>query len=576
MSESNANLVTSEAEITLPAKIGGQALLSAAQAATQWLAAHRATINAMNVFPVPDGDTGSNMLLTMQAAVASGQSAVLEGAGAGVVAARIARGALLNARGNSGIILSQIIHGFSLAIEDRTAIDGRDLANGLDRARELAYRAVLEPVEGTMLTVIRVAAEYAQQAASRTASLAPILAAAVEGAKRSLETTPELLAILKQAGVVDAGGQGIVRLLEGLERYARGETDFSGSGEDAIPTDALPDLAASGLLDALHDTSSYGYCTNFIVWGEEIDAERCRADLAAMGDSVVVVGDDQLLKVHIHTLHPGKILEYAVQLGDLDQIKIDNMQVQARAVAERRLAQPSPVTPDRVPAIAETNATPERLTVVAVVAGDGIAKALQSMGASVIVAGGQTMNPSVQELLTAVEQALSGEVILLPNNPNIVLTANQIPALTQKQVAVVPSRSVPQGIAALSALSQDLELSENSRRMTGALRTVRSVEITRATRDAKFDDIEVKHGQCIGLVDNRLVAAGDDPIDVTLDSIRQASPESAELITIFWGELATSEEATALAEATRSAWPAHVIELHAGGQPHYLYTIAVE
>ncbi|MDQ3467519.1 MAG: DAK2 domain-containing protein, partial [Chloroflexota bacterium] len=523
-----------------------------------------------------DGDTGSNMLLTMQAAVASGQSAVLEGAGAGVVAAQIARGALLNARGNSGIILSQIIHGFSLAIEDRTAIDGHDLANGLDRARELAYRAVLEPVEGTMLTVIRVAAEYAQQAASRTASLAPILAAAVEGAKRSLETTPELLAILKQAGVVDAGGQGIVRLLEGLERYARGETDFSGSGEDAIPTDALPDLAASGLLDTLHNTSSYGYCTNFIVWGEEINVERCRADLAAMGDSVVVVGDDQLLKVHIHTLHPGKILEYAVQLGDLDQIKIDNMQVQARAVAERRLARPSPVTPDRVPAIAETNATPERLTVVAVVAGDGIAKALQSMGAGVIVAGGKTMNPSVQELLTAVEQAPSGEVILLPNNPNIVLTANQIPGLTQKQVAVVPSRSIPQGIAALSALSQDLGLSENSRRMTGALRTVRSVEITRATRDAKFDDIEVKHGQCIGLVDNRLVAAGDDPIDVTLDSIRQASPESAELLTIFWGELATTEEATALAEATRSAWPAHVIEFHAGGQPHYLYTIAVE
>jgi len=580
----DADLLVRETDRKVPDEVGGKMLLAAAEAATQWLATHRDAINALNVFPVPDGDTGTNMLLTMQAAVNEGQRAVSRGTGADIVCAHIARGALLGARGNSGVILSQIIRGFALAIEGRASIDGRDLATGLDQARDLAYRAVLKPVEGTMLTVIRVAAEYAQQAAAHTSALPAVLAAAIEGAKMSLETTPELLAILHQAGVVDAGGQGIVRLLEGIERYAAGDSGSIPMDVPEVNLEALPDVTAAGFQSGHDGGSSYGYCTNFIVFGEGIVADQCRDDLAAMGDSIVVVGDDSMLKVHLHTSHPGQVLEYAVGLGDLDQIKIDNMQLQtqalAQALAEHRLATATPAAiggqASGVPADGNAEAPPEKLTVVAVAAGDGLARALRSMGAGAIVAGGQTMNPSIQELLAAVDQAPTDDVILLTNNPNIILTANQVAALTEKRVAVVPSRSLPQGIAALSAFSQNLELGENARRMTGALRDVRSVEITRASRDATIGDIRVEAGQVVGLVEGRLVAAGDCAIDVTLDTLRRATPEQAELVTIFWGEPAIEADATALAEATRRTWPDLTTELHPGGQPHYLYTIAVE
>jgi DAK2 domain fusion protein YloV len=555
----------------------GKAVLRAAEAATAWLAAQRDAINALNVFPVPDGDTGTNMHLTMRAGVDEGRRAFSSGGGAGAVAAAVAHGALLGARGNSGVILSQVIRGFAGAIADRTAIDGRDLARGLAGARDLAYKAVVRPVEGTMLTVVRVAAERAEASAAKTASLPTVLAAAVAGARDALRTTPELLDILRQAGVVDAGGQGIVRLLEGLERYARGDT----SPDVAVLAVPAPTLGeAMGFLDRvdeLHGGDAFGYCTNFVVLGEGIDADRARADLAAMGDSAVVVGDDRILKVHLHTLHPGRALEYGLALGTLDQIKIDNMQAQTRALADQRRGEPEPAaTAAAAPTPAATAEVVGTITPIAVAAGDGLAAALRSMGAGGIVAGGQTANPSTKELLGAVERAPTPDVILLPNNPNVLLAAAQVPSLAEKRVAVVPSRSVPQGLAALAAFNHRDGLQANAAAMTAALAGVRTVELTRAVRDAAIDGVAVASGQWIGLLDDRLVAAGDDEASVVRQTLAMAGLDEAELVTVFVGDGVAAERAEELRATIAAEHPDLEVEIHRGGQPHYRYVIAVE
>ncbi len=553
----------------------GRALLAAAETATAWLATHRDAINALNVFPVPDGDTGTNMLLTMRGAVDAGRLALAASGDAGKVAASTARGALLAARGNSGVILSQVIQGFATAIAGRTEIDGRDLARGLSSARDLAYRAVLEPVEGTMLTVVRVAAEQATAAAAQSASLPVVLAAALQGARDALATTPRLLEILRQAGVVDAGGQGIVHLLEGLDRYARGEVSVNG---DRVPPPVATAGSAMDFLDHLTEPhgDAAGYCTNFVVHGAGIDVDRARAALAALGESAVVVGDASLLKVHLHTLNPGRVLDYAAGLGELDQIKIDNMQLQTRTLAAERASHVvsrggAPAAPNRLlPAPVGT------LSVVAVAAGEGLAAALRSMGAAGLVTGGQTMNPSIEELLAAVESAPTAEVILLPNNRNILLTANQVPALATKHTAVVPSHSVPQGLAALAAFNPDDALDANVRRMTAALDGVRTVEVTRAVRDATIDGVRATRGQVIALVDDRMVAAGDEAVTVAGAALTRAGLDQAELVTIFVGEGATRDHAEELQALLVANRPRLTVEIHDGNQPHYLYVIAVE
>lgn len=550
----------------------GAELLTAITAATAWLEAHRDAINALNVFPVPDGDTGTNMSLTMKAAVEEGRTALSDGAtGAGDVAVKVAYGALMGARGNSGVILSQIFRGFSRALEGREEIDGRDIAKSLESARTMAYKAVMRPVEGTMLTVIRGADEQARLVAARTPALATVLDAAAAGARDALATTPDLLEILRQAGVVDAGGQGVVRILEGLAAHAHGET------LGAIPTtrDGGAAIVVGGemtfldRLGELHGSDAFGYCTNFVVIGADLDIDRCRLELSTMGDSAVIVGDDQILKVHIHTPYPGQVLEYATALGDLDQIKIDNMQSQTRSLTRQRVErqEASEAAPDH---------RSSDMVVLAVAEGDGMGAALSDMGAAGIISGGQTMNPSIQQVLTAVSQFPANQIILLPNNSNIVLTANQVPALTEKRVLVVPSRSIPQGIAALSAFNADVDLETNGREMTAAIASVRTVEITRAVRDATIDDVCVRRGQTIGILDGRLLAAGDDAIQVCSQTLEHVGLDDAELVTIFSGADTDCAQLDALSATLRKSYPAIQVDTHSGGQSHYLFVIAIE
>lgn len=547
----------------------GEALLAALGAATDWLGANRDAVNALNVFPVPDGDTGTNMLLTMRAALDEARkTSGPQRANAAEIAARIAHGALMGARGNSGVILSQVFRGIANGLDGRPEIDGSDIARALLGARDMAYRAVMKPVEGTMLTVVRVAAERAEAAASGRADLRAVLAAASAGAVEALATTPDLLDILKQAGVVDAGGQGIVHILEGIGRFARGESLDLPTIEEGL-AGLGAGMAFLDQLDDLHGEDAFGYCTNFMIFGEGIDFDRARVDFAAMGESAVIVGDDRIVKVHIHVLNPGKVLDYAVGLGELGQIKIDNMQSQTQLLAAQRSG-----AKEASAQAAEPHAG--SIAVLAVAPGDGLADALRSMGVAGIVEGGQTENPSTRELLDAVEALGADEVILLPNNPNILLAASQVAGLTTKTVRVVPSRSVPQGLSALEAFNADEDIAGNVGRMTDALAQVRTIEVTQAVRDATINGVTVAAGDVIALVDDVLVASGEDEIEVACRAFAGAELDGAELATVFTGDGATPEDAAELEAAILARYPELEIQVHGGGQPHYRFVIGVQ
>jgi DAK2 domain fusion protein YloV len=544
----------------------GKAMRDAFAFAATWLQHHRDRVNALNVFPVPDGDTGTNMALTMTGALEALDGLPAD-ATAAEIAQKLANGALMGARGNSGVILSQIFRGFANGIGAATQIDGHDLARALDGARETAYKAVMRPVEGTMLTVIRGAADAASAASETQPSIVDVLRAALAGAQHALDHTPEQLDILRQAGVVDAGGQGVVYILEALLKSATGDT--------ALPTVTEPaavggDMAFLDRIEELHGEDAFGYCTNFMVFGEGMDPERERERIAAMGQSAVIVGDDSMLKVHIHTLNPGEVLAHALTLGDLDQIKIDNMSTQTEALSgQRRAAAGTAPVP-------ESELVHGDLGIIAVAAGAGISAALRSLGVTRIVEGGQTMNPSTQELLAAVEESPASEIILLPNNKNILMAASQVPDLTGKEVRVVPTRSIPAALAALSAFNTDQSLYENVAVMTEAMAETTAVAVTRAVRDVELNGVTVATGQAIGLINDDLATAGDDDLEVALRTLETAGVDDPELLTVFVGDRVADTDAKRLETALAEAWPDAEIEMHNGGQPHYRYIISAE
>jgi len=552
------------AERQLPTVCDGKALLAALDAAGANLEHHAEAINALNVFPVPDGDTGKNMLLTMRAALEAVHAADAEGVtGASALAARLARGAMLGSRGNSGVILSQILRGFVRGLGDAAAIDGEVLASAFREAATTAYRAVQQPVEGTMLTVIRVAAEAAEEAHGAGGALGAVLDAALAGARRALARTPELLPRLREAGVVDAGGQGIVILLEGASLRAHGEALTASTGVDAADVSGR----FAEFLDA-HSEEEVGYCTNVMIEprdGQPLDFATIRERLLALGESGVVVGDEELIKIHIHTEDPGAILTEAVRWGELGQIRIDNMTRQVETVNAGVRANPTPAS-----------AEPLGPQIVAVASGAGLVEVLRGLGAAGIVSGGQTMNPSTEELLRAVEAVPGDEVILLPNNGNVILTARQVADLTPKRIVVVPTRSVPQGIAALAALNFDAPLAANVAAMTAAAEAIRSAEVTHAVRSATIDGVAVADGQTIGLIDGKLVYAGAALDEVLLALLARTAADTAELITLYRGADVSEAEGRAMVESLEMRYPDAAFELVAGGQPHYDYLMSVE
>lgn len=533
----------------------GQGFKRLVEAALAWLQHHQNAINVLNVYPVPDGDTGTNMVLTMQSAWDEIKDSPEHDVGQ--VAHQMAHGALMGARGNSGVILSQIWRGFARSLDGKRVYHAQDLAAACQEAAATAYKGVVKPVEGTILTVARAVADAATRAAGETEDLVRMLERMVFAAHEAVMLTPSLLPVLAEAGVVDAGGQGLFVILEGMLRHMRGEPiakDVQMVGAvDLITTELEPGEAG------------YGYDVQFLIIGQDLDVDAVRQKITGMGECPLVVGDPATIKVHVHVLDPGVPISYGAGLGSLRDVVVEDMQAQYRDfIAERELSSPS-----------ASQASGE-IGVVAVVMGAGLARVFQSLGVGAIVEGGQTMNPSTQDLLQAAGSLPVERVILLPNNGNVILAAEQACALSDKPLAVVPSRSIPQGLAALLAINYQADFETNVDVMTSAIGDVETGEVTTATRSVTINGVEVTAGQIIGLDDGELKVSGTKVEQVVQALLEEMDTAQREIITLYYGEGVDEEEAVALADLLQQSWPDQEIEVVFGGQPHYHYILSVE
>jgi DAK2 domain fusion protein YloV len=551
----------------------GAGLVGAFRAAVANLETHVDEINALNVFPVPDGDTGSNMLATVR--VALEEAELVAGQAAGRVAAALSFGALMGARGNSGVITSQICRGIAEGLAGKRRFNGLDLAHALSRGAELAYAAVGKPVEGTILTVIREAAAAAKAAAEHDDDIETVLGATVNAAEASVARTPSLLPILREAGVVDSGGQGLYRLFQGALLHLIGRSP-AGSVGARVRSGAKPSALVA------HADEGYGYETMLLLQprpGAILDPDAIRRELETIGESVVVVGDGKALKIHVHGEHPDEVLGRALALGSLSRISVENLDQQAREVRERRATEftdgaPGTLESGTITAPTERPVLP--LAVVAVASGDGLAAIFRDFGVAAVVQGGQSANPSTGELLQAIEAVNALETLLLPNNPNVILAARQVAALTSRAVHVVPTRNAAEGIAALLALDPTHDGAANVDEMTSAGRAIESLSVTKAIRDAKLAGRKVRRGQTIVLdPDEGLVAVDGDEGRAIEAAIRGLRP-GIELVTLFYGEGADLAEAEETARQIGATLEGVEVEVRHGGQPHYRYLISAE
>jgi hypothetical protein len=537
------------------------------------LEAHVDEVNALNVFPVPDGDTGSNMLATVRVALEEAES--VTGEPAGRVAAAISFGALMGARGNSGVITSQICRGIAEGLDGKRRFNGLDLAHALGRGAELAYAAVGKPVEGTILTVIRESAAAAKAAAEHDDRIEAVLGATVNAAEAAVARTPSLLPILREAGVVDSGGQGLYRLFQGALLYLVGGSQASAVG-GRLRSGAKPSTLVA------HADEGFGYETMLLLQprpGAILDPDAIRRELEAVGESVVVVGDGKAVKIHVHSERPDVILERALALGSLSRISVENLDQQAREVRERRATEFTgdvPAATVELGMAGPTDVPVLPLAVVAVAAGDGLAAIFRDFGVAAVVQGGQSANPSTGELLHAIEAVNALETLLLPNNPNVILAARQVAALTSRVVHVVPTRNAAEGIAALLALDPTLGGAANVDEMTAAGRAIESLSVTTAVRDAKVSGHKVRRGQTIVLdPDDGLVAVASERGRAIETAVRGLRP-GIELVTLFYGEGADLAEAEETARLINAARTGVEVEVRHGGQPHYRYLISAE
>ena len=531
-------------------------------AATNWLEKSVSDIDALNVFPVPDGDTGTNMLLTMHSTIEEADR-VANKNDVSSISQAMAKGALIGARGNSGVILSQIMCGLAQGLKERESFDGRDLANALTQASIMAYKGISNPVEGTILTVIKDASVAAREQADKNDNdVVSVMEVAVNAANESVANTPRLLPILKEAGVVDAGGQGLYTLLEGALRYLNGEAELLRFRKPQMVASSIPltPMVVTAPERVAVDEIPFGYCTEFMLKGQNLEPEKLRRKLNNKGESLIVVGNDTTIRIHIHTLDPGKVVHFVTSIGTIHGVSIRNMDEQHQDFLEMQ-KQRAPTT---------------GLAIVAVVPGDRLSEVFSSLGVTAIVSGGQTMNPSTKDLLQAVEESASDKVIILPNNKNIVLTAEQVHSLTSKTVKVVPSKTIPQGVAALLAFDYEADFETNASIMTEALAAVKSIEITRAVRSTRLNGLAIKKKQAIGFLDGALVAVGDKTVDVVNDTLSRVELEKADVVTIYFGEDASETEAREINKVLATQYPNLQLEVVNSGQPHYEYIISVE
>ncbi|MBN1161684.1 MAG: DAK2 domain-containing protein [Dehalococcoidales bacterium] len=538
--------------------VEGQVLRDMFSAATTWLEKSSADIDALNVFPVPDGDTGTNMMLTMRSTMEEAYRAPDNSASG--VAHAMAKGALMGARGNSGVILSQIWRGLAQGLDGKETFNASDMAEALQKSAEVAYNGVSNPVEGTMLTVMKDAAKEAQtQVEQGEEDIIALMEAVVSAAGDSVARTPRLLKVLKDAGVVDAGGQGVYTIMEGALRFLKGETEAMRLRKPQIIVSDLPLTVplpqATGV-----DEVPFGYCTEFLIKGEKMDPEEIKKRLEKKGESLIVVGDDSAVRVHIHTLEPGNILHFGTKLGTLHQVSVRNMDEQHQDFLEMQK--------ERMPAT--------DTAVIAVASGDGLTEVFGSLGAAAIVPGGQTMNPSTKDILQAVQSVPSENVIILPNNKNIILTAEQVQSLTEKKIKVVPTKTIPQGVVALLAFDYEADFKANAEIMEKALSSVKTLEVTKSVRATRINGLKISRKQPIGLLDDELIAAGDTDLDVISKILDKLDMKQAEVVTVYYGEDATAEEAEKINASITEQYPNLQVELIKGNQPHYSYILSIE
>lgn len=539
----------------------GQVIREMFAAGTAWLEKSAAEIDALNVFPVPDGDTGTNMLLTMRSSLTEAYR-ISDGTAAEVMSA-LAYGALMGARGNSGVILSQFFSGLASGLKGKETVGVNDLARALKEAVTKSRKCLTKPVEGTLLTVIRDVSEAARAAAEISDDLLTAMDFIVRSAGDSVARTPVLLAVLREAGVVDAGGQGLYVLLEGAYNHLQGEGEKMRYRKPVIVASSLTHAVRLPPL-AAEEQRSYGYCTEFLLQtekSEKLGPEVLRKKLRHRGDSLIVAGDSSVVRVHIHTFDPGDILHLAGSLGVLHGIRIQNIDDQHQDFIQMQKV--------KAPAV--------DIAKVAVVSGNGLSEVFKSIGATAIVPGGDTMNPSTKEVLHIVSTVLADKVILLPNHKNVIPVAKQVQSLSKKKkVVILPTESIPQGVAALLAFDYEASLDENMKAMRKAAAGVKTVEVSRAVRASRLGDGRIRKGQAIGFLNGELVSNGSDMKEVVGDVMEKAEAAKAEIITLYYGAYTKAAEAQSLAESLRRKYGQAEVEVVCGAQPNYNYIISVE
>lgn len=541
------------------------------------LEAKKEWINDLNVFPVPDGDTGTNMTLTIMSA--SKEVSNIETPDMESLAKAISSGSLRGARGNSGVILSQLLRGFTKVIREYDAIDSRVLSLAFEKAVETAYKAVMKPKEGTILTVARGMSEKMTELAPKISDIKKLLGLVIEYGDEVLNYTPELLPVLKQAGVVDSGGQGLMQLMKGAYDALMGKkVDYSNVISESRPAAGKETTAAKGIEDV---NIEFGYCTEFIVniekkYGEKEEA-AFKAFLESIGNSIVIVSDDEIVKVHVHTNHPGLAFEEGLKYGSLSRMKVDNMREEHE---ERLIANASKVAGDNKETEHKEEAEEivnEKYGFISVSAGDGLTEIFKCLGVNYVIEGGQTMNPSTEDMLNAIENVHADNIFILPNNSNIILAANQAQSIVEgKNVIVVPTKTVPQGISALLAYSEEATPEDNFNAMSEEIARVKSGSVTYAVRDTEVDDKVIRQGDIMGIGDKTILSVGQNISEVTKDLIDNLMDDDSELISIYYGNDIEEASAEELAKQIEEAYPDADVELNYGGQPIYYYIVSVE
>ncbi|KAB3533128.1 DAK2 domain-containing protein [Alkaliphilus serpentinus] len=510
-------------------------------------------VNALNVFPVPDGDTGTNMALTMQSAVRevkNCKSNTIED-----IANALANGSLMGARGNSGVILSQLFRGFAKGVKGKAKLTTRDIAIALKSGSDTAYKAVMKPVEGTILTVARESAERAMELARKEKNIASFIEKVIEQAEDTLSRTPDMLKVLKEAGVVDSGGKGLVYI------YIGALGALTGNISDVEDEEIL-----NAILNYEDDHTGellYSYCTEFMINATNVDTEEFRSTLEPYGDSLLVVGNENIVKVHIHTNNPGKVLEEGLNMGYLSDIKIDNMKLQHRQEVVEEISLPKPKIK-------------KPYGMITVTMGEGLTKIFKDFGIDYVIEGGQTMNPSTEDFIKALEEIDADTIFIYPNNSNIIMAANQAKLISSKNVIVIPTKSVPQGVSAMLVFNMELSPEENQEEMEEAIKNVATGQVTYAVRDTSYNDVAIKTGDILGIGDSEIKAVGADIKSVSLELLDKIVTEDHGMITLFYGQDLKEEEAQQLAEELEELYSHCDIEVYYGGQPLYYYIFSIE